>query len=77
MAASMLTPYGDMVDARWNNGNVLVRVNGGTETAAFALAAESGLALLPFPDGRWCLVYEDGNGAVQRKYSANRGITWG
>jgi hypothetical protein len=77
MLATMITQYGDIVDARWNGGNVLLRVNGGTEMTAFALAAESGLALLPFPDGRWCLVYQDSSGLVQRKYSADRGTTWG
>ena len=76
MATAMLTPYGDIVDARWSAGNVLVRVNGGSETTAFALPTESGLALAPFPDGRWCLLYQDGSGTVQRKYSTDRGTTW-
>jgi len=76
MAASMLTPYGDIVDARWSAGNIWLRVNNGTESIAFALPSESGLALLPFPDGRWCLMYQDGSGAVLRKYSTNRGASW-
>ena len=76
MAAIMETPYGDVVTCRWKSGNVLIAVNGGAKTTAFALATESGLALQALPNGQWVIVYQDSSGNVQRKYSADRGTTW-
>ncbi len=69
------TRFGDLIYARWNSGNVEIRVNAGGWTTAFALTDEASLTIQERPDGQLVITYKDGDGALVQKTSRNR-TTW-
>ena len=74
--AALLVEDGIEYVVYWSGGYVKLSIDGATATNAFALAEESGLSIVGYPDGRLCIVYQDSDGDPQRKYSSDGGTTF-
>ncbi len=76
MAAYKLTRMGISVTLRWHDSNVLTTVGSATEATAFALTDESGLDLDEDTSGVLWVTYQNSDGDVKRRSSADGGTTW-